>query len=324
MGSISRAAVVLCLTALGLAVAQVAQEDIPTLKVDVNIVNILFAVHDKRGGLVGNLDKDAFQVFEDGKEQSIRYFARETDLPLTIGLLIDVSRSMENLIEVEKRAADQFLTGVLRPKDMAFIISFGPEAELLQDFTNSRKLLRAALNDLRVRAPLPTSAITGNPGPVPTAAKGKGTVLYDAVTLGASDRLRKEVGRKAIVVISDGVDSGSSYSIRDAIEAAHKSDAIIYGIYYSDPQYAMFGGGEGELKRMAEDTGGRVFRISRKHTLADIFSQIQEEMRSQYAIGYTPSNSVRDGSFRKVEIRTKQKDLRVRARKGYYAMPERA
>jgi VWFA-related protein len=311
------AAVVLCLGAFGWAVAQ---DDVPTLKVDVDIVNILFAVHDKRGGLVGNLDKDAFQIFEDGREQTIKYFTRETDLPLTIGLLVDVSRSMENLIEVEKRAADQFFTGVLRPKDMAFIISFGPEAELLQDFTNSRKLLRAALDDLRVRAPLPTSIITGNPGPVPTAAKGKGTVLYDAVTLAASDRLRKEVGRKAVVIISDGVDSGSSYSLRDAIEAAHKSDAIIYGIYYSDPQYAFFGGGEGELKRMAEDTGGRVFRISRKQTLEDIFKEIQDEMRSQYALGYTPTNPARDGTFRKIEIKTKQKDLRVQARKGYYAM----
>jgi VWFA-related protein len=204
---------------------------------------------------------------------------------------------------------------------MAFIISFGTEAELLQDFTNSRKLLREALGQLRVSAPLPTSIITGNPGPVPTAAKGKGTVLYDAVSLAATDRLRREVGRKAMIVISDGVDSGSSYTIRQAIEAAHKSDAIIYGIYYSDPQYSYFGGGEGELKRMAEDTGGRVFKIGRKNTLEDIFTQIQEEMRSQYALSYSPTNPAKDGSFRKIEIKPKQKDLKVQARKGYYAMP---
>lgn len=315
-----RLGAVVCLCAVTWAVAQ---EEIPTptLKVDVALVNLLFSVRDKRGGLISNLEKDDFQVFEDGKEQSIRHFARETDLPLTIGLLVDVSRSMENLIEVEKNAADRFFTTVLRPKDMAFIISFGPEAELLQDFTNSRNLLREALGQLQVRAPLPTSIITGNPGPVPTAAKGKGTVLYDAVALAATDRLRREVGRKAMIVISDGVDSGSSFTLRQAIEAAHKSDAIIYGIYYSDPQYAMFGGGEGEMKRMAEDTGGRVFRISRKHTLEDIFTQIQEEMRSQYALSYSPTNPVRDGSFRKIEVKPKGKDLRVQARKGYYAMP---
>jgi VWFA-related protein len=318
MKPVVRVTAMLCLCALTWAVAQ---EQVPTLKVDVELVNVLFSVRDKRGGLVPNLEKDAFQVFEDGKEQSIRYFTRETDLPLTIGLLVDVSRSMENLIEVEKHAADRFFTSVLRPKDMAFIISFGTESELLQDFTNSRTLLREALNQLRVSAPLPTSIITGNPGPVPTAAKGKGTVLYDAVTLAATDRLRKEVGRKAMIVISDGVDSGSSYSIREAIEAAHKSDAIIYGIYYSDPRYSYFGGGEGELKRMAEDTGGRVFRITRKQTLEDIFTQIQEEMRSQYALSYTPTNATKDGGFREVEIKPTQKGLKVQARKGYYAMP---
>ncbi len=153
------------LLAAGVAVTMaVAQE--PTLKVDVDLVNILFTVREKNGPLVGNLNKEDFTLFEDGKEQTIKHFERESDLPLTIGLLIDVSVSQQNLIEIEKNAAGQFFQHVLRPKDMAFLISFGPEAELLQDDTNSPKLLRAAMNDLKVSGDV--SGIMG-PGPVPTA-----------------------------------------------------------------------------------------------------------------------------------------------------------
>src|SRR5579862_7956867 len=150
-----------------------AQDDATTLKVEVNLVNILFNVRDKKGGLVGSLNKDDFKVFEDGKEQQVKYFNRETDLPLTIGLLIDVSASQMNLIEIEKNAADQFFSHVIRPKDLAFLISFGADAELLQDYTSSPKLLRAGLQGLKVN-----SDVGGlHPGPVPTASHPKGTIL---------------------------------------------------------------------------------------------------------------------------------------------------
>jgi VWFA-related protein len=306
----------------GVAVSQIGppkqtqpDDDAPVLRVDVDVVNVLFSVRDNKGALVGNLEKDAFQVLEDGKPQTVKFFERQTDLPLTIGLLVDTSRSQENLIGIEREAASQFFTQVLKPKDMAFLIQFGSDAELLQDLTGSPKLLKEGLNQLKV-----SSAIGGfHPGPVPTAGSPKGTILYDAVYLAATDRLKGEVGRKAIVVISDGADQGSRYSIDEAIAAAHKSDAIIYGIYYVDNYNYI--GDEGALKKMARETGGRSFRIGGKTTLNEVFRQIQEEMRSQYALGYTPTNPVKDGSFRKLEIKTANKDLKVQARRGYFATP---
>ena len=298
----------------------------PSIKVDVDVVNILCSVRNKAGGLVGNLEKDDFTLFEDGKTQTIKYFTRETDVPLTIGLLIDISGSQARLIEDERRAAYQFFSQVLRKKDMAFLISFGPEAELLQDFTNSPRLLQSALEGLHVE-----SGVGGlHPGPVPTASQTRGTVLFDAVYLGATDRLQKEVGRKAMVLITDGVDQGSRLKKEAAIEAAQKADSIIYGIYYVD-QAAYFGrmgfglgASDRDLKQMSDETGGRLLRVDRKHSLNDIFTQIQEEMRSQYAIGFTSTNEKKDGSFRRLELRMKDRTMKVQARKGYYAMPPEA
>jgi VWFA-related protein len=215
-----------------------AQDVPPTIKVDVDIVNILFNVRDKRGGLVGNLEKTDFTLTEDSKQQDIKYYSRETDLPLTIGLLIDVSASQINLIGIEQNAASEFFSQVLRKQDLAFLISFGSDAELLQDYTNSPKLLRAGLNGLHVN-----SDVGGlHPGPVPTVYHPKGTILYDAVYLAASDQLRGQVGRKVLVLITDGEDQGSRYKIQEAIEAAQKADAIIYGFYYVDRGFYSQGG----------------------------------------------------------------------------------
>lgn len=293
------------------------QQEAPTIKVEVNVVNLLCSVRRKNGGLVKDLDKEDFEVYEDGKPQQIKYFSRETDLPLTIGLLVDVSRSQMNLIEIEKHAASQFFSQVLRSKDLAFLIGFGSEAELLQDLTSSARLLREALDGLRVRADVGGL----HPGPVPTIYKPRGTVLFDAVYLASNEKLRGEVGRKAIVLITDGVDMGSRLKLEDAVEAAQKADAIIYSIYYVDPRaYGLFFHvSDADLEKMSKETGGGLFRVSKKNPLPAIFDEIQEEMRSQYAIGYTPLNPVKDGAFRHVEIRTRQKDLKVQARKGYYA-----
>ncbi|MBZ5580217.1 MAG: VWA domain-containing protein [Acidobacteriia bacterium] len=297
-------------------------EDLPAaISVDVDVVNILASVRDKRGGLVANLEKNDFTVLEDGKEQAIKYFTRETDLPLTIGLLVDVSGSQRNLIGIERSAATQFFSKVLRKKDEAFLISFGEESELLQDYTSSVRLLEEGLNQLRV-----SSGVSGlHPGPVPTAGQPRGTVLYDAVYLAASEKLRSEVGRKVIVLITDGVDQGSKLTRSQAIEAAQKADAVIYSIDYSDPSaYGGFGfgggGGEGELRRMSDETGGHVYKVDRKHTLDEVFQELQDEMRSQYAIGYTPTNDVKDGSYRKLDVRLADKTMKAQARKGYYAI----
>jgi VWFA-related protein len=295
-----------------------AQDQLPTLKIDVDVVSILASVRDKKGALIPNLEKQDFTVLEDGKAQTIKYFTRESDLPLTIGLLVDVSRSQENLIDIERRAADQFFRQVLRKKDIAFLISFGEEAELLQDYTGSPRLLLDGLNQLRV-----SSGASGiHPGPVPTISQARGTVLFDAVYLAANDKLKGEVGRKVIVVITDGVDQGSRLSRSQAIEAAQKADAVIYSIDYEDPRYhGMFGpSGEGDLRRMSDETGGRVYKVDRKNTLDVVFKELQDEMRSQYLIGYTPTNEAKDGGYRHLEIRAANKDLKVQARKGYYAV----
>jgi len=298
-------------------------EDVPspTIRVEANVVNVLAAVRDKHGALISNLSKGDFSLAEDGHPQEIKYFTRETDLPLTIGLLVDVSASQRNLIDIERSAAYQFFAQVLRKKDMAFLISFGEEAELLQDFTGSARLLQAGLEKLRV-----SSGVSGvHPGPVPTIGTPRGTVLYDAVYLAASDRLSHEVDRKAIVLITDGIDQGSRLRIEEAIKAAQKADTVVYGIYYVDPSaygYGYFGGvSDSALRKMAEETGGHVFHVDRKHTLPEAFKELQEEMRSQYAIGYTPTNDKQDGSFRRIDLRTNDRSLKVQARRGYFASP---
>jgi VWFA-related protein len=303
-----------------------AQDEPPTpsIKVEVNLVSILASVRNKSGGLVSTLGKDDFRIYEDGKEQQIKNFERETDLPLTIGLLVDTSASQERLIDIEQRAASQFFSKVLRQKDLAFLIQFGAEAELLQDSTNSTRILQKGLEQLHLNVPVGGL----HPGPVPTMQNQAGTILYDAVYLAANEKLRQEVGRKAIVLITDGVDTGSKMSRDKAIEAAQKADAIIYSIYYVDRAAYGFGtfgnpgNGESELRRMSSETGGQVFRVDKNHTLDDIFREIQEEMRSQYAITYQPPDPKRDGSYHKIDIKMSNRDYKVQARKGYYAIEQ--
>jgi VWFA-related protein len=315
---------ILKLTVLTMGGVLLAQDQMPTIKVDVDVVNILASVRDKRGALIPTLQKEDFIVLEDGKAQTIKYFTKETDLPLTIGLLVDVSGSQRNLIDIERSAASQFFRDVLRKKDLAFLISFGEENELLQDYTGSARLLTEGLSQLRV-----SSGVGGiHPGPVPTMGGPRGTVLYDAIYLAADEKLKGEVGRKVIVVITDGVDQGSRMTRNQAIEAAQKADAVIYSIDYSDPRaygggFGSFGGGglgEGELRKMSDETGGRVYKVDRRHSLEDVFKELQDEMRSQYSIAYTPSNEVKDGGYRHLDVRLANKELKAQARKGYYAI----
>jgi VWFA-related protein len=298
------------------------EEDLPSIKVDVDLVNVLASVRDKKGSLIPNLEKNDFTILEDGKPQPIKYFSKESDLPLTIGLLVDVSRSQENLIGIEQNAASQFFSQVLRKKDEAFLISFGEESELLQDYTSSPRLLQDGLKGLKV-----SSGVGGlGPGPVPTAGGPRGTVLYDAVFLAASEKLRTEVGRKVIVVITDGVDEGSRLTINQAVEAAQKADAVVYSIEYEDPRFYsgfgfnMGGGGGSALHKLSDETGCHVYKVDRKTSLEQVFKELQDEMRSQYSIAYSPVNDRKDGSYRKLEIKLSNKDYKAQARKGYYAI----
>jgi VWFA-related protein len=309
------------------AMAQNDQDQsVETLKVNVDVVQIFFNVKDKKGGLVPTLTKDDFEISEDGKPQTIKYFAAESDLPLTLGILIDSSGSQERVLPMEKEVGGAFLKEILREKDLAFVISFDVSVDLLQDFTNSPRDLRAGLERARINTGGPASSIPGiGGGPVPTSGTPKGTLLYDAVYLAAHDELSHEVGRKAMIILTDGEDQGSRLKIGEAIEAAQKADAICYVLLIADRGFYGFGGysGDREMKKLAEETGGRVIDVGNKlDKLREAFNQISHELRSQYSIGYTPTNSKRDGTFRKVDIRTKQ-GLKVQARTGYYAMPSK-
>ena len=300
-----------------------------TLKVNVNVVQLFFNVKDKRGALIPGLTKNDFQILEDGKPQTIKYFAAESNLPLTLGILIDSSGSQARVLDMEKQVGGEFLSQILRDKDLAFVLSFDIDADLLQDFTSSVHSLKAALNQARINTG--GGGGGGIPGlgggTIPTPGGPKGTVLYDAVYLASHDELSQQVGRKAMILLTDGQDEGSHYKIKDAIEAAQKSDSIVYVLLCADRGfYGGFGGysGEGEMKKLTQETGGRVIEVGNKYEkLKEGFDQIANELRSQYNIGYTPTNAVLDGTFRKIEIRATNKDYKIQSRAGYYAIPKR-
>lgn len=290
----------------------------PTFSLDVKVVNLLAAVKDGKGRLVNSLTQDDFILEEDGARQDISYFTRQTDLPITIGLLVDTSVSQERLIQDERHAAYRFFESVLREsEDLAFLMSFDSNVELLQDYTDSRKLLARGLDELRVE-----SSVSGlHPGPAGSSG-AVGTALHDAVYLACDEMFRGQVGRKALVIISDGNDSGSKTKLDQAIEAAHRADVVIFSIRYFDRGFYMrYGqgfGGAGSLRRISRDTGGSLFEVNGRNTLSDVFDKINEEMRNQYSIGYSPKRDLSIRGFRKIKLRTRQKSLKVQAREGYY------
>jgi VWFA-related protein len=298
------------------------QQDQPieTLHVNVNVVNLYFNVKDKHGRLIPDLTKDDFAISEDGKPQTVKYFSKETDQPLTLGLLIDTSGSQQMVLGIEQSVGAQFLQQVLRPKDMAFLINFDVNVELDQDFTNNGQQLRKALEEVKInRGGGGAVGIPGiGQGPFPTS-NPRGTLLYDAIFLAADEKLKSEVGRKAMIILTDGEDQGSQEKIETAIEAAQKSDAICYVLLIEDR--GMYNGfGSGLMKKLAEQTGGRVIEVGNKSDkLRDALDQISNELRTQYFIGYAPTNQKRDGSYRKVEVKPKNGDFKIQARKGYYA-----
>jgi VWFA-related protein len=300
-----------------------SQEPVATFKASANVVSVFFNVKDKHGMLIPNQTKDDFEVAEDGKPQTIKYFTAESNLPLTLGILIDSSGSQRNVLDMEKEVGGAFLKQILTDKDEAFVIDFNVDASLMQDFTRDVHRLQNALDKVKINTGVTSIGPGMGGGPVPTAGAARGTVLYDAVYLSAHDMLAKEVGRKAMILLTDGEDEGSQLKIKDAIEASQKADAIVYVLLCADRGF--YGGiglgytGEGEMRKMTEQTGGRVINVGNKFDkLRDAFDQIATELRSQYNIGYTSTNTTMDGSYRKLEIKNKQ-NYKIQARAGYYA-----
>jgi VWFA-related protein len=284
---------------------------VSTLKVQANLVNVYFSARDK-AGYITNLRKDDCAINENKVEQPIKNFTQEKNLPLTIGILLDTSGSQQEVLPLEQESGARFLKEVLTPKDEAFLISFDINVSLLADYTNSPSELRRAINKASINTGTGSGSITGN-------GAARGTLLFDAVYLAAHDKLRPEAGRKILVMLTDGGDQGSQETIKTSIEAAQKANAIIYVIYISDSRYM---GGMYDMQRMASETGGRVINVGHDgRKLEEAFDQIQDELRTQYLLSYTPLNPKADGTYRKLDL-TCGKGINIQARKGYYALAE--
>jgi VWFA-related protein len=293
----------------------------PTLTVNVNLVNLYFSARDK-DGFVTNLAKSDCSLTEDKTPQTIKNFTQEKNLPLTIGILLDTSGSQMNVLPLEQQSGATFLRDVLTPKDEAFLISFDINVDLLADYTNRAADIRRALDKAKINTGAGTGSITGNGEP-------RGTLLYDAVFLAANDKLRSEAGRKVIVMLTDGGDQGSQETLKTATEAAQKANAIVYVILLAD--HAFYGGGFGinladtgahDMEQLAHDTGGRVINVGNNgKKLEDAFNQIQDELRTQFLLSYTPTNLKADGTFRKIDLSC-GKNLKIQTRKGYYAISD--
>jgi VWFA-related protein len=284
----------------------------PDFSAGVEVVTLLATVHDKYGNVVRDLNQDDFLVKEDGVSQEIRYFSRESDLPLTIGLLVDTSRSQTGVLEPERQASYRFLDQVLREDtDRAFLVHFDEKVEILQGLTSSRKELSAALRKLEI------------PGKF-------ATLIFNAIRTASEQVMKREPGRKALVLLSDGVEFRDPTPITDAIEYAQRADTIIYSIRFADhiqlyrPGKAMVRAVAGErgkkaLERLSRETGGGYFEVSDGNTIDKIYGQIEKELRNQYSLGYTPQRNGKAAGFHRISATAKKTDLIVKTREGYYA-----
>jgi VWFA-related protein len=279
------------------------QRDDQTLSVNVDLVNVVFTVFDRRGKFITNLSQDRFKVFEDNRPQTITNFSKETNLPITVVLLIDTSGSIRDQLRFEQEAAIEFFHSTLRRgADTGVVISFDSGTDLLQDYTDDPEVLASAVR--RIRA-------------------GGGTSLYDALYLAASEKLAAQQGRRVIILISDGDDNSSRISMARALEETQRNDVVIYAISTNASSGSRSRDqerGDRVLKRFAEETGGKAFFPSRLQGLSADFQNISEELRAQYTLAYRPDNIQRDGSFRKIRIQVSDKNYQVRARNGYYAL----
>ena len=332
------AAVVLALTLPG---SDLPRQEQPRIAVEVKTVSVLATVRDRHGKIVPDLAKDDFLLDEDGRPQVINYFAREKDLSLRLGLLVDTSLSQRRVLDQERSASYAFLDNLLRAaEDVAAVVNFDRDVTLLQDFTSSRPKLQAALQELETPR-MNTQGVRGpNPRGTGGGRRGGGTLLYDAVYLASDELMSKQKGRKALIILSDGVDHGSKETLAEAIETAQRADTIVYSILFSDEAaYSHYGGhgmgpygghggrypppqerpdGKKILEQLSKQTGGRLFEVSKKEPVDKIYADIEEELRNQYSLGYTPEKDLQPG-YHKIHLSTHNKDLRVQARDGYYS-----
>ena len=296
-----------------LACCALSAQDAPTFSTVVKVVNVFATVRTKTGGIIHDLGKDEFSLAENGRPQAIRFFSQESDLPLTIGLMVDTSMSQEKVLDAERGASFRFLDQVLREKkDEVFIMQFDMAIRLRQDLTSSRR----ALNESLAYVDTPSRRELYMPS-------DKGTVLYDAVLEAANGVMRTRTGRKALIVLSDGVDEGSENTLSAAIEAAQRSDTLVYSILFADPHFyggfGSHGNGKDALMRLAKQTGGSFFEVGKKRSIDDIFQVIEQELRSEYSIGFVSDEPIRNSEFRTLQLTVKQKDLVVHARDKYWA-----
>jgi VWFA-related protein len=310
-----------CLVAAGLArvprTAMAAQDATPApqdasqtpIRVESGLVNLFVTVRNKDKQIITDLVQDDFKVYEDGQEQKIAFFSKESDLPITIAMLLDTSGSETNMLPAIQDAGSRFLRRVLRKGDEALVISFDSNIDLLADFTDDQDVMESAIRRTKINVP------TGM-GPFSVTQSG-GTHFYDALYLASHDKLSDEAGRKAIIAITDANDEGSDLQIPAAVEAAQRTDTVVHVLMVYDPAYGP--PGYDEAKKITDETGGRTIPVRGTKNLEEAFDQISEELRSQYTIGYYPTNTKRDGTYRKIKVEVQQKDMDALARKGYYA-----
>jgi len=277
-------------------------QSVVTLHARVNEVNVLFIATDKHGKFVRDLNQTDFSILDDHKPpQAILNFRRETDLPLHLGLLVDVSGSVDSRFNFEQQAATTFLQHTLRAGfDKAFLLGFNSHTQMAQDYTDNVQLLSASVHKLH---------------------DGGGTALYDAVYHACKDKFLKDHPdhpvRKAIIIVSDGEDNQSEFTKAQAIEMAQRAEVIIYAISTDDSGLVMRG--DKVLEQLADATGGRAFFPFRMKDITHSYSAIEDELRSQYVVSYKPADFDADGRYRSIEISSLKKDLQVRARRGYFA-----
>jgi VWFA-related protein len=314
-----------CLTiavAATMAFPTFSQEPAPqaggTITSQVTLVNIFATVRDKNKKIINDLKQEDFKIQEDNTDQKISFFTKESTLPITLALLLDTSGSEQYMLGAIQQAGSSFMNRVLRKGDEALVMSFDSDVDLLSDFTDDRAILDRAIHKARVNVP-GGGMIAGNPGPV-GGSQQTGTALYDAIYLACSEKLNTEAGRKAIVIVTDAEDTGSKVKIEEAIESAQRTDTVIHILLVADRRFG--GGNMGAAKKLTEETGGRVIVVNSDKKFQEAFDEISEELRSQYMLGYYPTNTVHDGKFRKIKVETTNHDLKVLARKGYYAPKE--
>ena len=301
-------------------------QSVATFKLQVNLVDMFFTVKGKNGELIPHLTKSDCSVMEDKQPQTWKTFAAESDLPLTLGILLDTSGSQYYVLPLEQQAGGQFLEQVMRKKDEAFLLSFDVNVDLLQDFTNNAHELARAMDKAQINTAGGNggSGIPGlGGGTVPIQGTPKGTLLYDAIYQASNDKMTQETGRKAMIILTDGEDEGSEMKIQDAIAAAQRSNVIVYVILIANPRQYWNAGmgyyGYSAAKKISDETGGRVINVGNNgKKLEDAFQQIEDELRTQYVGTYTPTDDKLDGTFRHVAVNCGE-GMHVQVRKGYFA-----